>query len=92
MGLTSDGYSNKELEYYAKKLREGIIGLPDAAKVEIGGIIEERIYIDYDDDELANLGVSATSLQNTIGSTNIIIPAGEETKESPLKPLGTYNR
>lgn len=77
VGLTSDGYSYHELEEYAEDLRNQIIALDDASKVEIGGIIEERIYIDYDDEALATYGLTANQLQGIISSTNIIIPAGE---------------
>lgn len=77
VGLTNDGFAYNELEEYADFIRAEIIKLSDAAKVEIGGIIDQRIYIDYNDEELANYGLSGQLLQNYIASTNIIIPAGE---------------
>lgn len=77
VGLQSDGFSYAEMERYAEDLRDRLIALRDASKVEIGGIIEERIYVEYNEAELANLGISSTQLQNTISTTNIILPAGE---------------
>lgn len=77
VGFEFDGFSYAEQESYAEALRDEIIVLEDAAKVEIGGIIEERIYIEYNDAELARLGVTASQIQNTISATNIIIPAGQ---------------
>lgn len=77
VGLESDGFSYAELKEYAEELRDALIKLQDAAKVEIGGIIEEQIFVDFDNAKLANLGLSSSQLQNIIGATNIIIPAGE---------------
>lgn len=76
VGLESDGFANSELKEYAEDLRDKIIQLDEAAKVDIGGIVEERIFIDYNDAELAKLGLSSSQLRNTISATNIVIPAG----------------
>ena len=91
VGLTSDGYENPELREYADDLRNRIIQLDDAAKVEIGGIVDERIFIDYEDAELARLGLSSGQLTNVIASTNIVIPAGNINlagEEISLEPSG----
>ncbi|MEM0997748.1 MAG: efflux RND transporter permease subunit [Bacteroidota bacterium] len=91
VGLTSDGFENPELRDYADDLRNRIIQLDDAAKVEIGGIVDERIFIDYNDAELARLGLSSGQLTNTIAATNIVIPAGNITlagEEVGLEPSG----
>lgn len=77
VGFDFDGFGYSEQERYAETLRDRIIVLEDAAKVEIGGVIEERIYIEYNDAELARLGVTASQIQNTISATNIIVPAGQ---------------
>jgi len=77
IGLESDGFSYAEQKVYSEDLRDQLIKLPDAAKVEIGGIIEERIFVEFDNSKLANLGISSSQLQGIISATNIIIPAGE---------------
>ncbi|MEL6675735.1 MAG: efflux RND transporter permease subunit [Bacteroidota bacterium] len=77
VGLTADGFSYREQETYAETLRDQLIALDDASKVEIGGIIEERVFIEYDDAELASIGLSSNQLRSAISATNIIIPAGE---------------
>ncbi len=77
IGLENDGYEPKELEEQADRLRSSLIRLQDAAKVELTGVAERRVFIDYNDAELAKLQLSANELKNIISSTNIIIPAGE---------------
>ncbi len=93
VGLRNDGYEPKELEQYADQLRNRLIRLQDAAKVELSGVVERRIFIDYNDAELAKLELSANELQNAISSTNIIIPAGEiniEDERVILEPSGNF--
>ncbi len=93
VGLKNDGYEYKELEEYAKDLRNKLIKLPDAAKVELGGVLDQRIYIEFNDAELADVGISSNQLKSIISSTNIIIPAGEINLGSEriiLEPSGNF--
>ncbi|MEL6536037.1 MAG: efflux RND transporter permease subunit [Bacteroidota bacterium] len=93
LGIENDGYEPKELETYAERLRNDLIRLQDAAKVELTGVIERRVFIDYNDAELAKVELSANELQNAIASTNIIIPAGEinvEDERVILEPSGNF--
>lgn len=78
VGLETDGnYEYSEIKAYADNLRNELIILDDASRVEIGGVVEERIYVDYNDASLAKVGLSANKLKNIISSSNIIIPSGE---------------
>lgn len=77
VGLESDGFEYNELKDYADKLRDDLIALDEAAKVIIGGTVEERIYVEYNDAKLAQVGLTAGQLQNTISESNIIIPSGQ---------------
>ena len=77
VGLESDGFEYKELKAYADALRDDLIALDDAAKVIIGGAVDERIYVEYNDAKLAQAGLTSAQLQNIISASNIIIPSGE---------------
>jgi multidrug efflux pump subunit AcrB len=77
VGLESDGFDYSELKPYADKLRNDLIALDDAAKVIIGGTVEERIYIEYNDAKLAQVGLTSGQLKNIISESNIIIPSGQ---------------
>ena len=93
IGLTGDGFTFAELETYAKDLRDDLIKLPDAAEVKISGIQEERIYLQFNDARLAELGLSAQKIKNSIASTNIVFSGGEVSLEDErlvLEPTGSY--
>lgn len=64
VGLESDGFEYNELKAYADDLRDDLIALDDAAKVIIGGTVEERTYIEYNDAKLAQVGLMAGQLKN----------------------------
>ena len=93
IGLTGDGFTFAELETYAKDLRDDLIKLPDAAEVQISGIQEERIYLQFNDARLAELGLAAQKIKNSIASTNIVFSGGEVSLEDErlvLEPTGSY--
>ena len=93
IGLTGDGFTFAELETYAKDLRDDLIKLPDAAEVRISGIQEERIYLQFNDARLAELGLAAQKIKNSIASTNIVFSGGEVSLEGErlvLEPTGSY--
>ncbi|MEM6697717.1 MAG: efflux RND transporter permease subunit [Bacteroidota bacterium] len=77
VGLEADGYEYSELKAYADDLRDDLIALDDAAKVIIGGTVDERVYVEYNDAKLSQIGLTSTQLQNIIASSNIIIPSGQ---------------
>ena len=77
LGMESDGFEYAQIKEHADNLKDKLIALENAAKVEIGGEIEERVYIEFNDSELAKYGLSGSQLKNNISSTNIIIAAGE---------------
>lgn len=77
LGVVSDGVSYNILEDYAKQVRDELLLLPDAARIKLGGVQEERVFIEYDDKELAQHGLDALKLRNIISATNLVLPAGE---------------
>ncbi len=93
-GLISDGFSYSEMKEYADDLRDDLIKLGDAAKVELGGVQEERIFVEFDNARLKEYGLTAGILQNIIASTNILNSGGEinlEDKRIILEPTGNYS-
>jgi multidrug efflux pump subunit AcrB len=93
LGLTSDGFSYSEMKAYAEEVRDDLIKLKEAARVEIGGTQEERIFIEFDNASLAQYGVSANQVKNAISTTNIVFPGGEislDDERIVLEPTGNY--
>ena len=94
VGLTSDGYSYAEMKEYADDIKDDFIKLPDAAKVELGGVQEERVFIEFDNTRLKEYGLSASKLQQAISSTNILNSGGKVNigdERIILEPTGNFN-
>lgn len=93
VNLTGDGYSYAELKEVADEVRDELLLIPDVAKVEIYGAQEERIFVEYNNARLADLGLSPLQLRGILGSRNIINPGGEvrtEDEEIVLEPTGSF--
>lgn len=93
LSMTADGLDYNEMKTYAEDFRSEFIKLPDASKIEIVGLQEEQVFIEYDDAQLARLGLSAGQLQNFISNTNILFPAGDilvENERIVLEPTGNF--
>ena len=94
LGLVSDGFVYSELFDYAEDIRNDLIKLEEAAKVEIGGAQEEQIFVEFDNAELSKYGLSSSALQQLIASTNILYSGGQINQENEriiLEPTGNFN-
>ncbi len=94
LGLTSDGYAYEELKTFADDIRNDLIKLSDAAKVEINGVQPERIFINFDVARLKSYGLTSNMLYNLISTTNILNTGGMinvEDERIILEPSGNFN-
>ncbi len=91
--LTADGFSYAEQEEIAEQVRNVFLRINDVAKVEIQGMQQERVFVDFDNARLSGLGLSAAQLQGILQSSNIIISGGVvETGDEriTLQPSGNF--
>lgn len=94
LGVSSDGLSPKELEIVAKDMRDKLISMKNTAKVEIQGIQEQRIYVDYDNSTISRYGITPAQIQRIIASTNILYTGGEINlgkERIVLEPTGNFD-
>ncbi len=94
VGLISDGYSYAEMKDYADDLRDDLIKLDAAAKVELGGVQDERIFVEFDNSQLKEYELTSAKLRNIIASTNILNSGGQVNLEDEriiLEPTGNFN-
>ena len=93
IGLTADGYSYSEMKDVADEIRDDLIKLPNVAKVELSGIQDERVYIEFEPSKLAEIGLTQRKLQDIISATNIIVPGGSiniEDRITIIEPSGSF--
>ncbi len=77
VSLTGEDYTYAELKEVADQVRNVLLEISDAAKVEIKGIQDERIFVQYNNARLADLELSAFQLKNILSAQNILLPGGD---------------
>jgi multidrug efflux pump subunit AcrB len=93
INLTGEGFSYAELKDIADDVRDELLLIDEVAKVEIYGAQEERIFIEYSNARLAELGLSPARLRQSLEARNIIIPGGSVTtgiERIVLEPSGNF--
>ncbi len=93
LGVSGPDFSYVELEDMADEVRDELLRLPDVAKVEMYGAQEERIFVEYNNARLSELGISPSQLSQMLSSRNIIISGGTITLDQEyidLEPSGNY--
>ena len=91
-GAPQIGYA--ELKDIAYSVRDLLLRLEDAGKVEIYGVQDERVFVEYNNTRLAELGLSVVQLQQILQARNIIIPGGSVTtgiERIELEPSGNFD-
>ncbi|MFO8045692.1 MAG: efflux RND transporter permease subunit [Halomonas sp.] len=94
LSLTGEGYAQAELKAVADDVRDRLLMLDDVAKVNIHGFAEERIFLEYSQARLADLGVSPQGLAQLLAARNIVLPGGAirtGDERLVLEPTGNFN-
>ncbi|MBW1901747.1 MAG: efflux RND transporter permease subunit [Deltaproteobacteria bacterium] len=91
--ITGEGFSYADLKEVADEVRDEMLLFEDVAKVDIYGAQEERIFVEYNNGRLADLGLSPLQLRNIMEQQNIIIPGGDITTDFEkiiVEPSGNF--
>ncbi|MBE0487470.1 MAG: efflux RND transporter permease subunit [Halomonas sp.] len=93
LSLTGEGYEQAELKAVADDVRDRLLMLDDVAKVNLHGYAEERIFLEYSEARLADLGVSPQGLAQLLAARNIVLPGGAirtGDERMILEPTGNF--
>ena len=77
----SDGFSPAEVKEIAKAVRQRLLRVPDVTKVDLFGLQDEKIYLEFSHGRLAMLGVPVDQILDVVRRQNAIVATGTvETK------------
>lgn len=77
--LSGDGFSYAEVKDYADLVRQQLLRVPSVAKVELFGVQDEKIFIEFSQKKFSQLGipfdsiVSQLSAQNAVESNGVLV-------------------
>lgn len=74
--LSSDGFNYAEVKDYADFVRQQFLGVPFVAKVELFGVQDEKISIEFSHKKFAQLGIPLDAIVNQLSTQNAIESTG----------------
>ncbi|HEX7646298.1 MAG TPA: efflux RND transporter permease subunit, partial [Noviherbaspirillum sp.] len=74
--LSGDGFNYAELKDYADFVRQQLLAVPSVAKVELFGVQDEKIYIEFSHKKFAQLGIPFDSIINQLNAQNSMESTG----------------
>ncbi len=92
--IVGEGYTYAELDKIANDVKEEFLNLKNVGQVKLIGQQKEKIYIEFSNAKLAEVGISPSELADIIKKRNIITPGGAITigpQRLVLEPTGNLN-
>ncbi len=92
--FTGDGFSRAELRRVAEDAQREVRRLPNVGKVELFGIVPEKIYIEVPAQKLATLGLTPQQIMQAVQEQNGVVANGRvenATLSIPLRVSGPYS-
>ncbi|WEF34478.1 efflux RND transporter permease subunit [Pseudoduganella chitinolytica] len=74
--LSGDGFTYAQMKDYADFVRQQLLAVPKVSKVELFGVQEEKITIEFSHQKFAQLGISFDQIVNQIATQNSVESTG----------------
>lgn len=85
--LTAPGADYARLKQVAEGLRQRLLKVDSVAKVNLYGVQEERIFVEFSHAKLATLGITPQTLFDTLARQNVVAAAGTVETGAQRVPL-----
>jgi multidrug efflux pump subunit AcrB len=74
--LSADGFSYEELRRYSDFVRQEMLHVPNVAKVDLFGVQDEKITIEFSHRKFSQLGIPVTQIIEALGQNNAVEASG----------------
>ncbi len=71
--FTTDGFSYRELRDSVESVRSELLRVPNVGKVDLVGVQNEVVYIDFSTREIAGRGIDPNALAEVLRSQNAVL-------------------
>jgi multidrug efflux pump len=92
--FTGDGISHSELRELLDGVRQNLMRIPDVSKVELIGIVDDKIWVEPSIRKLASLGLDPAAIAAQLQAQNAVIPGGTvegPDRSVPLRVSGQFD-
>lgn len=92
--LTGDGADYAQMKKVAEALRQTLLREKGVAKVNLYGVQDEKIYVEFSSSKLATLGISANQIFRSLEKQNAVVSVGiveTSAQRVPLRVTGAFD-
>ncbi|MFV0280504.1 MAG: efflux RND transporter permease subunit [Rhodoblastus sp.] len=92
--LTGDGADYAQLKAIAESLRQHLLKTPDVAKVNLYGVQDQRIFVEFSQARLASLGVTPQAIFDSLARQNAVAASGvfeTQANRIPVRVSGAFS-
>lgn len=92
--FSGKGYSYAELKEVVDSARQQILRVKDVEKVDLIGVQDEKIYIEFSDKKMAQLGMDASEVAKALQKQNAMVLAGTvftSQRDLPIRLTGQFD-
>ncbi len=92
--FTADGMTHSELRALVDGVRQNLIRIPDVAKIELVGIVDDKIWVEPSIRKLASLGIDPGGIAAQLQAQNAVLPGGTvegPDRSVPLRISGQFD-
>lgn len=93
IALWTEGFTMGEMREAARDIRDRLYELDGIRKVELWGVHEEQVFLEFSTAKLAQLGVSIQDIIQTLRNQNVVLPGGRYTiagQDVIIEPSGNF--
>ena len=92
--LTADGFTHRQLRDYVENIRTEILTVKNAAKAQLLGAQDQKFYLEFDNHQLAGLGVTHDQIIQSLREQNAVTPSGvvqTKSEKFAVRVSGSFN-
>lgn len=93
LALTGPDYTMAELKEVAKDLKDSLSALSLVARVELHGVQDERIWLEFDPNFMAQFNLNPNAIVTALRGQNIVLPGGDVNADGQrivIEPSGDF--
>ena len=85
--VTGDGADYAQLKRIVESMRQKLLRIPDVAKVNLYGVQDQKIFVEFSQSKLANLGVTPPQIFESLARQNAVNASGVFETDANRVPL-----
>jgi len=74
--FTGDGLTLSELRDKVEDVRQELLHIPDVSKIELVGVVDDKIYVEISNARIGALGIDASAIAQQLQAQNAVAPSG----------------